>query len=449
MGGSGGTGANGGQGGSGGEPAPDILTQLEAIAGATVTEEPSDIGGYRYFLIDFEQPVDHAAPDGQRFSQRIALHHRSESAPTVLASTGYGLFLPYQYLEEPSLLLDANQLFVEHRFFSPSRPDPADWTKLDIEQAAADHHRIVEAFRAIYDGRWISTGASKGGMTSVYHRRFYPDDVAGTVAYVAPLSYGLDDQRYVTFLAEVGSEPCRQALRDFQREVLLRRAAMLERATAQAVQDGYSYDIFGLDPTLESSVISVPFAFWQYGGSYLCADIPTSGATDDEVWSFLEQVSPVSGGADDSLLWFEPYYWQAYTELGAPGIDTSHLSDLLLYDLSAIDDLPSVPIEPELDAAAMQDIASWVATDGEGLLFVYGDSDPWTAGAFELGGATDSYRLFAPGQNHYAQINVLGSSDAQIAYDALESWAGVSIYRSDVPAEPQLDARSFRLLRPR
>ena len=58
--------------------------------------------------------------------------------------------------------------------------------KLNIWQAATDHHRIVEALKPLYAGKWISTGASKGGMTSIYHRRFYPGDVDGTVAYVAP-----------------------------------------------------------------------------------------------------------------------------------------------------------------------------------------------------------------------------------------------------------------------
>ena len=42
-------------------------------------------------------------------------------------------------------------------------------------------------------------------MTSVYHRRFYPDDVDATVAYVAPISFGAPDDRYIDFLANVGT----------------------------------------------------------------------------------------------------------------------------------------------------------------------------------------------------------------------------------------------------
>ena len=35
-------------------------------------------------------------------------------------------------------------------------------------------------------------------MTAIYHRRFYPDDVDGTVPYVAPISFGAPDLRYPT-----------------------------------------------------------------------------------------------------------------------------------------------------------------------------------------------------------------------------------------------------------
>ena len=72
------------------------------------------------------------------------------------------------------------------RTVNRSAPASMDWSKLDIWQAATDHHRLVTALKPLYPARWISTGASKGGMASVYHRRFYPADVTATIAYVAP-----------------------------------------------------------------------------------------------------------------------------------------------------------------------------------------------------------------------------------------------------------------------
>ncbi|MCC6525990.1 MAG: hypothetical protein IT373_25310 [Polyangiaceae bacterium] len=96
---------------------------------------------------------------GARGARRArSLDPARSGAPLVLGTTGYALWLPYQYLDEPTTLLDANQLLVEERYFSPSRPEPADWSKLDIRQAAADHHRSVEAFRPLYPAAWISEG---------------------------------------------------------------------------------------------------------------------------------------------------------------------------------------------------------------------------------------------------------------------------------------------------
>ena len=46
------------------------------------------------------------------------------------------------------MLTNGNQLSMEYRYFSPSRPEPADWTKLNIEQAATDQHRITQALKA-------------------------------------------------------------------------------------------------------------------------------------------------------------------------------------------------------------------------------------------------------------------------------------------------------------
>lgn len=418
-------GSAGGSGGAGGTADIDIYDQLSAIPGADVTEEPSEIDGYRYFIIAFEQPVDHADPGGQKFTQRILLHHKDTKSPLVLASTGYYLWLPSQYLEEPAELLDGNQIIVEHRYFSPSRPDPADWTDLTIFQAASDHHRIVETFRPIYEGKWISTGVSKGGMTSIYHRRFFPNDVDGTVAYVAPHSDGLDDPRYVDFLNEVGDAACRQKLKDFQREVLLRKGAMTQRLATLASTYNVTFNILGMDAAVEGTVISLSFAFWQYEGASLCNTIPGPAASDDDVWKFFNDVGLPVFSADPWVLGFEPYYFQAYAELGTPGIDTSHLSDLLTVDFNAIDDLPSVDFEPVHDPAMMKSVGTWLATEGEKILFIYGETDPWTAGAFDPGGAKDTYKFVMPGGNHGANITGLTAADQTKALDALAAWTGV------------------------
>ena len=82
-------------------------------------------------------------------------------------------------------------------------------------------------------------------------------------------------------------------------------------------------------------------------------------------------------------------------------------------------------IDFEFDEHAMGDIADWVATEGSELMFIYGEYDPWTAGAFDLGNARDSFRLFVAGGNHGADIEQLSADDRELAFAALERWTGV------------------------
>ena len=71
-------------------------------------------------------------------------------------------------------------------------------------------------------------------MTSIFHRRFHPDDVDGTIAYVAPVLYADDmvespNNRFIQFLQKVGPDPqCRENLKTFQRQAGLSADQLFE-----------------------------------------------------------------------------------------------------------------------------------------------------------------------------------------------------------------------------
>lgn len=405
-------------------PLPDILVVLRGLPGVTAEERATTLAGYRSFQIQFEQPADHQNPGGQRFKQRVTLLFRSYEAPTVLLLSGYGSGTWGRASRaELTALLSANQLEVEHRFFPPSRPEPPDFRHLTIAQSAADHHRLVAALRPYLSGRWVSTGASKGGMTAVYHRRFYPGDVDASVPYVAPHSEAEADARYIPFVANDGADPaCRARLAGFQRQVLTRRDEIKPRMTAA----GAKFTRLGVDKALEHSVLELPFSFWQYKTQALCAGIPADGAPAADVYKFLNDVGQVSLYSDGSVDYFMPYYYQSARELGYPAIDEEKLKDLLLHPGT---DRPASYLPAGLpagyDPAAMKDVGAWVKAQGRSLLFIYGEYDPWTAGAFELGAAQDSYRFVVPAGNHGAQIRGLAAADREQALTILGRWMGV------------------------
>lgn len=412
----------------------DVAARLATIPGLRI-ESSTTINGKPFFVLRYSQPADHRNPGGERFEQRVTLWHRGFDRPTVLHTTGYG-GVGGAFTSEPTRLVDGNQVNVEQRFFNNSTPASKDWSKLNIWQAASDHHRIVQAFKkALYSGRWVATGASKGGMTSVYHRRFYPNDVDATVAYVAPQDVINRSDSYVDFIQEAGTdEKCNQALRGLQRNTLYRRHAMLAKLKEYAAANGLTYEsTFGTaDRALEAAVLDTPFAFWQYGTQALCPSVPgTAAATDQQLFDFIDQIAGWSFYSDEGTAPYLPYFFQASQQLNWPDVasGTPWLKGLLRYR-EAGSAPAAVPdeIEPRHEPAAMLDVDLWLRKSGQRMLFVYGENDPWSAEKFEPGAGTrDSHWFTVPNGNHGASIGALPTALRVEATSILQRWMGVPV----------------------
>jgi hypothetical protein len=407
--------------------AQDILAYLQALPGMEAQELENPPPGYRYLLLRYEQPVDHKNPAAGSFKQRMVLLHKSAEAPMVLSTNGYDIAVStYRY--PLTRVLNGSQLKVGHRYFAESRPQPLDWQYLTIEQAANDHHRIVEAIRPFYSGKWVSNGASKGGMTAMYHRRFFPDDVDGTVADVAPQSFGRLDRRYVTFQNNVGPQECREDLKAYQQEVLKRRETMTAHIQSYAQENNLQFSLEGgLDRVLDLTIGELYFQFYQYGSLDNCADIPATTASDQELFDFMLAWGPLTFVTDEGIDHYEPYFYQAITQLGYPRLLTSHLRGLLKYDpndySAYVSEWPSQPF----DKRAMWEVATYAGLQSKNVIMIYGEIDPWTAAAFFL---PDSYRrstkkFMIPGGNHGSNILSLTGQDQALAFSMLESWTGV------------------------
>jgi hypothetical protein len=416
----------------------DLLAALQAIPGLTVVSETQPTG-YRFFVLTYTQPVDHRHPGAGTYQQRLTLLHRSVDAPVVLYTNGYGLAAnPAPSRTEPTRLVDGNQVSVEHRFFTPSRPDPADWRDLTIWQEASDEHRIVTALKTVYGGKWIQTGASKGGMTSVYHRRFYPNDVDGVVAYVAPNDrINPEDSAYDRFFAQVAVESCGTALEDIQREALKRRDRLVPMLEAYAAANGYTFErtMRTADRSFEMTILDTEWAFFQFAGAAACASVPVAAtATDSELFDWIDSVTFFGFYTDEGLEPYWPYYYQAANQLGWPELKFKHLRGLTRYRnfYQANTQLP-----PELrsrhNPLPMLDVDFWVRTRSERMLFIYGEFDPWGAERFAPS-RRDSYLYVAPQANHGANISRLAPADAAAATATLLRWAGVAATTAAPPA---------------
>ncbi len=414
----------------------DLLERLRAVPGLEVAELPARLPGTRAFAMTLEQPQDHQGLlRTPVIPQRLILIHRDEDAPTVLFSTGYGLFedpLLFTELEvEPTLVLGANQLTVEHRFFGESIARPADWSKLTVAQAAADAHHIVTALSAVYRGPWVGTGVSKGGMTTIFHHHFYPDDLAAAVPYVAPISFGMDDPRYEPWLDAIGPADgaCRERVRDLALELIERRAELAAhyartvpgtgRLSTAALEAIVTYPAFGFD-----------WGFWQQLGSRVeCANLPPRDGPVELLALYfpLDLAYALDPYAFDPEL--SPYGYQVQNELGSQSISYEHLYPAVLsVDYEAVPTPTFTPppwgSEPFFDPLPMREIDRALRTRARRVLAVYGAWDPWTAGRITVDEANDSTVITVPELNHGAELFYLPEAQREAAYDRIRAWAG-------------------------
>lgn len=407
----------------------DIKDRILAVPGMSLVQE-KPVDGYRFFVLNYTQPVDHRHPDKGTFKQRITLLHKSEDRPTVFFTSGYNVNTE-PARSEPTKLIDGNQVSMEYRFFTPSRPQPADWKKLDIQQAAADQHRIYRALKRIYGKNWIATGGSKGGMTATYYRRFYPNDMDGTVAYVAPNDVRNDeDWAYDRFFATVGTAECRKDLAAVEREALKRRGEMVDRFQKKAAEEGWTFKLVGnADRAYEVLVTDLVFGFWQYQpAATACAEVPGPTASTDDLWNWIDEVGGFASYTDQGMEPYLPYYYQAGTQLGEPGYQYPNVKDLLRYP-GINNSRTFVPrdIPMTFDKKAMPDVDRWVRHHAQQMMFVNGQYDPWSSEHFEVGrGAEDSYVFTVPGGNHGSNIAKLKEADRTKATARLLAWAGVT-----------------------
>jgi hypothetical protein len=424
-------------------PALGLAAQLAALPGVlTVTEDPAPPAGTRFFVLTFDRPVDHCAPAGPRFSQRATLLWRGPAAPTVLATTGYGIGTGTGQAEL-TVALYANQVRMEHRYFGPSAPATLDWGKLDIFQAASDQHQLVETLKPLLGGPWLTTGGSKGGMTAVYHRAFYPDDVAATVAYVAPISFAPLDTRYEVWLELIGPPDCRAALHAAQVAILQAHAGIEPLMASAVAAAGDAYLTFGLSRTLDLAALELQFTFWQYGSEVGCGLIPGPGATPQALFDFMEWVYGGGPGGtarswgDATLDSYAPYYYQSATQLGSPALPQAHLLATLggtpLVDDASI--YPPAGVTKSWDGSAMAAVDAWVRARGDRIMFIYGGRDPWSGGQFTPSPGGEKHVVALA--NHGAAIAMLPAVERDAAFATVRRWLGLPI----AAVAPGLSAR--------
>lgn len=382
-------------------------------------------GNQTQYEVMFDQPVDHTNPSGQHFLQRIFLVDRGATNPVILGTEGYSV-QGADGGELRQLIPNANLLTVEHRYFGRSMPSPVDWKQLTIKNAADDMHDIVTEFKKLYSGKWVATGVSKGGQTSLFFKSFYPNDVDATVAYVAPINVAQEDPRIYRWLATVGDEDTRQRIKNLQIALLKREDEVL--ATLKPDPKDYS---MGIQKAYEYGVLEFPFALWQYGTKP--EGLPTPEAPVSELVRIYRQVNSMYYYSDAGIRFFQSFYYQAFTELGYYNYDITDFKPYLRNNPNPTNmELcpPATQGKIVYNPSTLSFVNHFLQYDAQNVIFVYGETDTWSATQMELIGRTNAVKIMVKGAHHNAAIRMASPEQKNKVFDALDGWLGMKLNRA-------------------
>lgn len=378
------------------------------------------------YKLMIKQPLDHKNPSAGHFYQKVYYSHKGYNHPTAIITNGYNK--NGNNITEVARLTDANQLNIEHRYFGESMPDPVNYDYLNFEQITADLHKIRTLFGEIHKGKWISTGISKGGTTTIFYKYFYPEDVDVSIPYVAPLNYEYEEKRIYEFLDNIGSSECRDKLLDLQKDLLKHSDKIIPLLKWYIKGRDLKFNYLSLEEAFEYAVLELPFSFWQYGRD--CSVIPMDKDMNTQV-DYLLDVVGLDFYSDKDMVAFGSHYYQSATEMGYYGFETEDFKGLLKY----------LPYEPHPHAAFVPNkmkvewkgeltnkVAAWIKENGNNMLYINGAVDTWSATAVPPSDKVNSKWFFMEGKHHAsARIRNMNAEEKEIFMNALTDWLDLDI----------------------
>ncbi|PWJ43748.1 M1 family aminopeptidase [Sediminitomix flava] len=377
----------------------------------------------QYYEIYLPQPLDHSNPKNGTFEQKMYLGHVDFEKPILIETEGYQL---YNYPREISKITKGNQLLVEYRFYGESVPKGGiPWKYLTNDLAIEDYHRIVSKLKNVYTGKWISSGVSKGGETTLIYKSKYPNDVDVAVPYVAPIILGVEDPRTDQHINTVGEKTTRKRITEFQRTVLQNRTEVLKEIEQYAAKKEMKFSV-GLEVALEYAVLEFPFSYWQWGGNV--SDIPTKDAPAKELFNYLNQIVGISFYSDITIDRLLPSYYQHMKELGYYGFDTTPVADLLeIVHKPTNSFFAPQNVDLTYNPNYMKEVVDFLESKGDNILYIYGEYDTWGACAVNPSDKTNALKMVLKKGSHATRIRHFSVEDQIRIYSQLKDWLGVKV----------------------
>ena len=403
-----------------------MLKKIEKVSSFEKIEKTDTLRSY--YSLKFTQQLDKDNPQAGTFEQRILLGHRGWDRPMVIITQGYGgggNFSSNRFYEELTTLIDANVLFVEHRYFDESTPQPCNWDYLTIPNSMEDYHAITTAFKEFYKDKWLATGISKGGSTAMFYRAYYPEDVDVSVPYVAPLCVALEDGRHESFLEQASTQAKRDAVRNYQILLLERKEVYMPLFEDYCRKKNYTFRQ-PLSVIYDYCVLEYAFSFWQWGKP--AEQIPTLEAGDDAVFKyFMASCDPSYFSRGNRL---DSFSVQAVKDFGYYGYNVEPFKKYIkepLTDYYKKIMLSEEWYDVEFDGSTHRKVVDYLTENDPKMIYIYGEWDPWTAnGVTWLRDRNKkNIRIFIePDGSHKARIGTMPEATKKEILDLLQEWVG-------------------------
>lgn len=390
--------------------------------GAMEKKKKGELDYLSQYSMFIEQPVNHNQPDADKFKQKVCIMFRGFDRPTILVTEGY-IWEQFRDAEDIGINLNANMVHVEHRNFGESfNQDRGKWEFETSAQASADLHAVYLALKPIFKGKWMSTGTSKNGETSIDYAYYYPGDMDLAAAFCSPFNLSLDDKRYGEYLFK---EVSTKELRDIMKESI-----------RIALKDGEEGFYKKACEEFKKKELPVPsfteYVYNTFETFFLLFQYTLPSKQKKAIESIIKTESSLVAAICDNIADlrnkdFYTYFVDCAKEQGFPNAGYDYFADLLEgTSFKAEDVLPSVLHSEDrwlvkyYDNSVRTDMSkTFFVNSTVPLLFYYSQDDPWSAGKPEKIGP-NARMIINPIGVHSAKINDPAYCPADVKQEVMD-----------------------------
>jgi len=390
--------------------------------GAMEKKKKGELDYLSQYSMFIEQPVNHNQPDADKFKQKVCIMFRGFDRPTILVTEGY-IWEQFRDAEDIGINLNANMVHVEHRNFGESfNQDRGKWEFETSAQASADLHAVYLALKPIFKGKWMSTGTSKNGETSIDYAYYYPGDMDLAAAFCSPFNLSLDDKRYGEYLF---NEVSTKELRDIMKESI-----------RIALKDGEEGLYKKACEEFKKKELPVPsfteYVYNTFETFFLLFQYTLPSKQKKAIESIIKTESSLVAAICDNIADlrnkdFYTYFVDCAKEQGFPNAGYDYFADLLEgTSFKAEDVLPSVLHSEDrwlvkyYDNSVRTDMSkTFFVNSTVPLLFYYSQDDPWSAGKPEKIGP-NARMIINPIGVHSAKINDPAYCPADVKQEVMD-----------------------------